>query len=915
MGAITVIRRELTWGECCGFPGSPFEVVSNDYVLPRLWSQKEGLPFSSSTGTVPPPRPPRPVQPAAVETTPFEDPFESNSGDDLPTVTPRPNQKPPLPRRPARSSLPLDPDDEPEFDDEAVRTNALALDFQPSRRKPALYVTPRDSQSSVGRSTTSSSSTMSRVTSESDANGLPRVIPPRSITSKMTDEPLSISPVSPFTGTPAPPLPSRRPPLDSSSSSSPPHPTRKASGQTPPPVHPVHPLPPSRIPPMRQTPHIYHSRAISASASYPRAPPRKQSTFDSDDVDDGSQATEADITNGETGTGSRKYGSAISKLPPPPTRIIALGDRLPAVRPTLSDDDESEEFTEEEDPKTKLANAMPDTSRSSRRRPVLNCHKYDTVQVQTQIHSAIICAAGHVYVTVTGHHVKVYDLSLSESPTLSLDHKDFGLKELKATSLEFCPANAAQDKGRYVWIGTKDGNMYELDVTTGELMGSRLSIHLNAITRIVRNGDKMISVDDSGKVTVWMPGAAGEDLHITSAQVRHSRISDRQAFMEMLAGKLWTSARETTAAVARGPAVRIYDVLNPGSATRSVLPTEHVGAVTSGTILPSHPNHVYLGHEGGFVTIWSTTSDGVPVCEEVMRISNSDVLCLVGINDRLWVGGRNGTIAVYNVESRPWVMTNNWVAHSNSQSVLPLQKIAVDPYSIDKIGRLCVYSVGRDDHVKCWDGLLGADWQGDYFWQDFPSQKVTHLLSTDTELFKLENSFSQFRNITVLFVSWNIGATKPEQLSGSKENSSFLYDALKSVDSPDIIVFGFQEVVPLDKANVAKFIKKKKGLDGASTTLHGEHRRWADKLVGAVAFALPDERYKLLYTKELVGLLSCVMIKTKEMSATRDCAAHTISRGVRNRFGNKVCAMLPDFQCREFDTTFFSRGPLRSDSL
>ncbi len=173
---------------------------------------------------------------------------------------------------------------------------------------------------------------------------------------------------------------------------------------------------------------------------------------------------------------------------------------------------------------------------------------------------------------------------------------------------------------------------------------------------------------------------------------------------------------------------------------------------------------------------------------------------------------------------------------------------------------------------------------------------MSFLLFTDTELSKLENSFSQFRNITILFVSWNIGATKPEHLSGSQENSSFLYDALKSVDSPDIIVFGLQEVVPLDKANVAKFIKRKKGLEGASTTLHVEHRRWADKLVGAVAFALPDERYKLLYTKELVGLLSCVMIKTKELAAARDCAAHTISRGVGNRFGNKVCTMLLGFQ-------------------
>ena len=257
--------------------------------------------------------------------------------------------------------------------------------------------------------------------------------------------------------------------------------------------------------------------------------------------------------------------------------------------------------------------------------------------------------------------------------------------------------------------------MHEVDVTTGQVTGSRQSVHLFAITRILRHGDEMISLDDNGKVTIWTPGAAGEGLRLSSAQVRASRISDRQGFVEMLDSKLWTSAREATTPGSRGPAVRIYGILVPGSATRSVLPIEHVGTVTSGTILPSHPDHVYLGHEGGFVTIWSTaTGDGIPVCEEVMRISNSDVLCLAGVNDRLWVGGRNGTIAVYNVESRTWVMTNNWIAHWNSQSPLPLQKIAVDPYSIDKIGRLCVYSVGRDDHVKCWDGLLGDDWQGDY---------------------------------------------------------------------------------------------------------------------------------------------------------------------------------------------------------
>ena len=190
---------------------------------------------------------------------------------------------------------------------------------------------------------------------------------------------------------------------------------------------------------------------------------------------------------------------------------------------------------------------------------------------------------------------------------------------------------------------------------------------------------------------------------------------------------------------------------------------------------------------------------------------------------------------------------------------------------------------------------------------------INHFILADTELSKLEKSFSHLRNINVLFVSWNIGATKPEQLSGSQENSSFLYDALNSVESPEIIVFGLQEVVPLDKANVAKFLKKKKGLDGASTTLHSEHRRWTDKLVGAVTFALPNERYKLLYTKELVGLLSCVMVKTSEQATIRGCAAHTISRGMGHRFGNKVCAKFVNIAPNLDLWALLAREPLQSD--
>ena len=65
-------------------------------------------------------------------------------------------------------------------------------------------------------------------------------------------------------------------------------------------------------------------------------------------------------------------------------------------------------------------------------------------------------------------------------------------------------------------------------------------------------------------------------------------------------------------------------------------------------------------------------------------------------------------MAAYDVASRPWVMTNNWMAHQK----LPVLKLTTDTWSIEKLGKLVVYSVGRDERIRFWDGLLGVDWIG-----------------------------------------------------------------------------------------------------------------------------------------------------------------------------------------------------------
>jgi hypothetical protein len=50
----------------------------------------------------------------------------------------------------------------------------------------------------------------------------------------------------------------------------------------------------------------------------------------------------------------------------------------------------------------------------------------------------------------------------------------------------------------------------------------------------------------------------------------------------------------------------------------------------------------------------------------------------------------------------------------------------------------------------------------------------------------------------MLICTWNVDAAKPTDLNGDATNADFLSNTLNSVDSPDIIVFGFQELIDLE---------------------------------------------------------------------------------------------------------------------
>jgi hypothetical protein len=162
---------------------------------------------------------------------------------------------------------------------------------------------------------------------------------------------------------------------------------------------------------------------------------------------------------------------------------------------------------------------------------------------------------------------------------------------------------------------------------------------------------------------------------------------------------------------------------------------------------------------------------------------------------------------------------------------------------------------------------------------------------------KRENSFSKFRELKVLLVSWNCDAARPDSLTGDPANVNFITDVLHSVNSPDIVSFGFQEVIDLESRKMAAknvLLGSKKGQEGVlSDKVTGAYKRWYDRLVYAMRQAMPsDVPYTVVHTESLVGLFTCVFVKHTERMSLRDIAITTVKRGMGGRYGNKASRLL-----------------------
>lgn len=61
-----------------------------------------------------------------------------------------------------------------------------------------------------------------------------------------------------------------------------------------------------------------------------------------------------------------------------------------------------------------------------------------------------------------------------------------------------------------------------------------------------------------------------------------------------------------------------------------------------------------------------------------------------------------------------------------------------------------------------------------------------------------EAEFSKLTPIKTLVMTWNAGASTPYHLRQDENDAVFFRDLIRSSDAPDILVFGFQELVDLE---------------------------------------------------------------------------------------------------------------------
>ncbi|KJK80611.1 hypothetical protein H634G_04850 [Metarhizium anisopliae BRIP 53293] len=496
--------------------------------------------------------------------------------------------------------------------------------------------------------------------------------------------------------------------------------------------------------------------------------------------------------------------------------------------------------------------AFPDCANVNRKPPHAKkgCH-----EIQTKYDPRIFDVCGDLACT-SGQLTRVWNIRDGEQ-IMSLAHTE----GVRATAVLFKPAADPDHEGAFIWIGTNMGELMEVEVATQRITEVRAGVHGKAeITKIYRHYNQLWSLDEGGTLNLWPGDNDGVPNLKSHPIIQPSRLPKGATFSMVVGSELWH---------ATGKAIRVFEPSTDGSRPFQVLvrplTADGCGDVSAGTLLSSMPGKVYFGHMDGKVSIFSSSDY---TCQMILNVSSWKINGLAGVGHNIWAAYNTGKICVYDTTEQPWTLKKEWQAHD--QSVL---KMKMDPSSAYRIDQLQVASLGTDSKVRLWDGMLQDTWLED----DIKSKDI---------------DYCEFEEIKAMVFTWNAGASTPHSLRYSKGDgdSTFFQDLLRSSGSPDILIFGFQELVDLeDKTATAKRLLKSKKKEGTEQErMSHQYRDWRDFLLKTLDDYMPgDDLYHLLQSSPLVGLFTCVFVKSTIRDRIRDLNAAEVKRGMGGLHGNK----------------------------
>lgn len=558
------------------------------------------------------------------------------------------------------------------------------------------------------------------------------------------------------------------------------------------------------------------------------------------------------------------------RFPPPPKRgTFNEGDlqtpTLEIPTPTITrrrsfdvtptrhreDSDDAEEMQPEP---INTRHDYPDGSHTNRRPPI---HDPSNWQLHTRTDGRAFDICGKLFCTAS-YHTRIFDLTTGEE-VLALNHGE----TVKTTAVLFKPGQDIKSEGKRIWIGNNIGDLQEIDLETHVTIAQSSIHNRSEILRILRHQKDIWTLDEAGKLFVWRANESGVP-DLKSTPTTHKLLT-KPTFAMVVQDTMW---------VASGKEVRVY---RPGRESTFIAykgtlqPAQNTGDVTSGTYSEDE-DKVYLGHADGKVTIYSLKDYS---CLGGMKVSDYKINAMSIVGKYLWAVYKTGKVYVYDTSTTPWQIKKDWKAHQG-----PATGIILDPSSVWLLGRLQVATTGHDQYVRLWDGMLEEDW-------------------VEATMHKRDTDFCSFRPVRAAVTTWNCGATNPALL-----RTDYIADAIHAEEPnpPQILVFGFQEVVDLeDKSLTAKSIlgfgKKKEPKAADQQYQSRVYREWRDYLARSINKYLPQYEYTELHTSSLIGLLQCVFVRTNERRNISHNTGTDVKCGMGGHYGNKgalLCRFILD---------------------